>query len=95
MKISPDELLHVARLARLSLDEADLAVFTRQVGDILAYVDTLNEADTSGVPLQSHAAKLTNAFREDEVTNPEGAAGLLDNVPEREDGDILVPKIIG
>ncbi|MFH1887734.1 MAG: Asp-tRNA(Asn)/Glu-tRNA(Gln) amidotransferase subunit GatC [Pseudomonadota bacterium] len=95
MKITTGELLHVARLARLSVDEKDVAEFTRQVGDILEYVDTLNQADTRAVPPTSHSLDRVNAFREDGARPSLGTDELLENAPDREGPDILVPKIIG
>ncbi len=95
MKITTEELIRVARLARLDVDESDLAEFTRQVGDILAYVDTLNQADTRSVPPTSHALDRVNAFRPDAVTPSMDTDLLLQNTPDREGPDILVPKIIG
>ena len=50
MKISKDEVLHVAHLARLDLDEAGIEKLATQIGTILDYVDSLNQVDTTGVP---------------------------------------------
>ena len=94
MKITRDEILHVARLARLDLDEEDVARFTRQVSDILEYVETLSEVDTTDVPPMSHAIDVHNAFREDVVLPSMGAQAALANAPEKEGSEILVPKVI-
>ncbi|MFC1830215.1 Asp-tRNA(Asn)/Glu-tRNA(Gln) amidotransferase subunit GatC, partial [Thermodesulfobacteriota bacterium] len=69
MKITRDEVIHVANLARLDLDEAAIDTFAEQIGTILEYVDTLKRVDTEGVAPTSHAISLTNAFREDTVTD--------------------------
>ena len=50
MALTRDEVLHVAQLARLSLEPAEIDLFTRQLNDILAYVEKLQELDTAGVP---------------------------------------------
>ena len=68
MKITKNEVLHVADLARLDLDEESIDRFAGQIGEILEYVDTLNKLDTKGITPTSHAIFLTNAFREDEKT---------------------------
>lgn len=94
MKITPQEILHVAALARLELEETAIEAFAGQVGDILAYVDTLNGVDTSGVAPTSHAISLTNAFREDVITPHLENAAALANAPAEEDGSFLVPKVI-
>lgn len=95
MKISQEEVLHVARLARLDLDEAFLGRLAEQIGTILEYVDTLNQADTRGVSGTSHAISLTNAFREDVVHEPLDRELALANAPEKEDGAFVVPKVVG
>ena len=94
MIISKKEVEHVANLAKLELDEKDVERFAGQIGDILAYVDKLNQVDTQGVSPTSHAISLTNAFREDEVAEQLDRELSLDNAPEKEDGTFLVPKII-
>ena len=94
MKISKEEVLHVARLARLDLDEGAMDTFAGQIGDILAYVDTLNKVDTGDVAPTSHAISLTNAFRDDEVRAHLPRETALANAPDQEDGTFVVPKII-
>jgi aspartyl-tRNA(Asn)/glutamyl-tRNA(Gln) amidotransferase subunit C len=66
MKITKDEVLYVADLARLDLDEASIDMFAEQITEILGYVDMLKGVDTEGIQPTSHAIFLTNAFREDE-----------------------------
>jgi aspartyl-tRNA(Asn)/glutamyl-tRNA(Gln) amidotransferase subunit C len=94
MKISKADVLYVADLARLELDEASLERFAGQIDEILAYVDKLNEVDTTGVKPTSHAISLTNAFREDEERASIQPERALANAPEQEDGCFVVPKII-
>ena len=94
MKITKDEVLYVADLARLNLDEADIEKFAGQIGEILDYVDQLNEVDTVNVKPTSHAISLTNAFREDELQEHLERERVLANAPEKEDGNFVVPKII-
>jgi aspartyl-tRNA(Asn)/glutamyl-tRNA(Gln) amidotransferase subunit C len=94
MKITKDEVLYVADLARLDLDEASIEKFAGQIGDVLEYVEKLNEVDTEGLRPTSHAISLTNAFREDEQRQPLDLEQALANAPEKEDGNFVVPKII-
>ena len=94
MKISKDEVLYVADLARLNLDPAAIDKFAGQIGDILDYVDKLNEVNTEGVKPTSHAITLTNAFREDEQQEHLEREQALANAPQKEDGNFVVPKII-
>ena len=94
MKITKDEVLHVADLARLDLDEASIDKFAGQIGTILDYVDKLNEVDTGGIRPTSHAISLTNAFREDEQKEHLERDQALANAPQQEEGAFVVPKII-
>ena len=95
MKITKDEVLYVADLARLDLDAEMIDKFSGQIGTILDYVDKLNEVDTEGVRPTSHAISLTNAFREDEQTEHLERDKALANAPEKEDGSFIVPKVVG
>jgi aspartyl-tRNA(Asn)/glutamyl-tRNA(Gln) amidotransferase subunit C len=95
MKITKEEVIHVAALARLNLDEEAIALYTKQLGDILTYMDTLNGVDTKDIPPTSHAISITNAFRDDDVRPSIEQGGALKNAPESEDGSFVVPKIIG
>ncbi len=94
MKITKEEVLHVANLARLDIDKVLIDKFALQIGTILEYVDTLKEVDTQGVTPTSHAIFLTNAFREDDEKQSFDSDSALSNAPEKEDGNFIVPKVI-
>ena len=94
MKITKDEILHVADLARLDLDAEAIETFAGQIGKVLQYVDTLNEIDTEGIRPTSHAIFLTNAFREDEPRPHLDRDQALANAPEKDQGSFIVPKVI-
>jgi aspartyl-tRNA(Asn)/glutamyl-tRNA(Gln) amidotransferase subunit C len=95
MKITKEEILHVAHLARLELDDAAIDKFADQIGTVLEYVDQLKTVDTEGVKPTSHAISLTNAFREDELREHLQTEKVLANAPQRVDGSFVVPKVIG
>jgi aspartyl-tRNA(Asn)/glutamyl-tRNA(Gln) amidotransferase subunit C len=95
MTITKEDIIYVANLARLEVDDKDTETFAGQLGDVLTYVNTLNRVDTEGVPPTSHAISLTNAFREDEETGHLDRDTALRNAPETEDGSFLVPKVVG
>ena len=95
MKITKEQVLYVADLARLNLDEATIGKSPEQIGDILEYVDKLNEVNTDGITPTSHAISLTNAFREDEPQAHLDREQVLANAPQKEDGNFVVPKIVG
>jgi aspartyl-tRNA(Asn)/glutamyl-tRNA(Gln) amidotransferase subunit C len=94
MKITREQVEHVALLARLKLEEDEITTFTGQMDAILAYVDKLNELDTAGVVPTSHAVPMENAFRDDVVRPSIGVENALANAPERADGFFKVPKVI-
>ena len=94
MKISKKEVQHVAHLARLEINEADIERFADQIGTILDYVDTLKQVNTTGVSATSHAITLINAFREDREQAHLGAEAALANAPQQEAGAFVVPKVI-
>ncbi|MGD2100465.1 MAG: Asp-tRNA(Asn)/Glu-tRNA(Gln) amidotransferase subunit GatC [Desulfobacterales bacterium] len=94
MKITKEEVLYVARLARLDLDADAVDRFAGQIDEILGYIDKLNQVDTEGIQPTSHAISLTNAFRADEQRQHLDRKWALANAPEEEEGQFLVPKII-
>ncbi len=94
MKITTDEVLHVAKLARLKIDEKDLERLAEQLGSVLQYVESLNMVDTSGVVPTTHALSTQNAFRPDDAHTSTDRGNALSNAPETEDGFFIVPKII-
>lgn len=94
-KITREDVLHVARLARLEMSEADVATFSNQIATVLDYVLMMNRLDTGGVPPTSHAISLTNAFREDEPAGHLPREAALENAPGRDEEAFIVPKIVG
>jgi aspartyl-tRNA(Asn)/glutamyl-tRNA(Gln) amidotransferase subunit C len=95
MKITKEEVMYVADLARLDLDDAAIDKFAEQIATILEYIDLLNGLDTEDVEPTSHAISLTNAFRDDEEKEHLDRDLVLQNAPDREDGNFIVPKVVG
>jgi aspartyl-tRNA(Asn)/glutamyl-tRNA(Gln) amidotransferase subunit C len=95
MKINAEEVLHVAKLARLRIDPQGLEKLAGQVATILSYVDALAQVDTEGVPPTAHAIGVTNAFREDRPAGHLPPDQALANAPAREEDFFLVPRVIG
>jgi len=94
MRITQKEVEHVATLARLKLDQDEIATFTGQMDAILSYVDKLSTLDTDGIIPTSHAVPMENAFRADEIRPSIGTENALANAPERVEGFFKVPKVI-
>jgi aspartyl-tRNA(Asn)/glutamyl-tRNA(Gln) amidotransferase subunit C len=95
MQISPEEIAKVAHLARLELNQNEVAQMASEVGAILTYIDKLNELDTAGVKPTTHALAITNAFRDDVVIPSLPQAEALANGPQQNGEAFVVPKIIG
>jgi aspartyl-tRNA(Asn)/glutamyl-tRNA(Gln) amidotransferase subunit C len=93
-RITEEEVRHVALLSRLYFSDEEIKGFARDLNNILAYVEQLNELDTSGVEPTSHALKMSNVFRPDEVVAPPSVEDMLSNAPESESQCFKVPKII-
>ena len=95
MKITKEEVIHVANLARLEMQGDAIDRLAEQIGNILTYVETLEQVDTTGVVPTTHAISLSNAFREDDVRASIDRTAAQANAPETEDGLFLVPKVVG
>lgn len=94
MALTREEVLHVAKLARLTLNPEEVDLFTRQLNDILAYVEKLQEVPTAGVSPMAHAVSIFNVFREDEVAPGLSRDEGLANAPAPEEGTFSVPRVI-
>ena len=94
MKISKQEVEHVARLARLDLSEQEKEKLTDQLSNILTYVEKLNELDTRGIEPTSHVLDIRNVMRDDAARPGLSQESALANAPERAAGHYKVPKII-
>ena len=91
--ITVKDVEHVAKLARLELTEEEKEKFTSQLGDVLKYVEQMNEVDTSDVEPMAHAIDFVNVMREDRVKYEQTKEELMKNAPDAEDGFFKVPKI--
>jgi len=91
--ISKKDVEHVAKLARIELSEEETEKFTKQLGDIIKYVDQLNEVDTKGIEPMAHPYPLVNITRKDVVNHKISKDELLKNAPEEENSFFKVPKI--
>lgn len=94
MPLPRETVLKVATLARLRLDESEVAAMSDQLGAILDYVARLESIDTSNVEPMVHAIELTNVLRDD-VTQPSlTRTAALQNAPRQDGKYFLVPAII-
>lgn len=93
--ISRDEVLHLARLARLAVTDAELEALPAQLEAILSHVATVSAVAADDVVPTSHAADLTNVTREDVVVPGLTREQALAGAPAAEQGRFRVPQILG
>jgi aspartyl-tRNA(Asn)/glutamyl-tRNA(Gln) amidotransferase subunit C len=94
MKISREEIEHIAFLARLSLTDAEKGLFGTQLSSILEYMDKLNELDTTDIQPTSHVLSLQNVMRDDTPCDSLPGEDALMNAPSHTEKFYRVPKII-
>jgi aspartyl-tRNA(Asn)/glutamyl-tRNA(Gln) amidotransferase subunit C len=94
MKLSRDEVLHVARLARLAMTDEEVDRFGAQLSAILDHAARVSEVAADDVPPTSHALPLSNVYREDVVGECLPQDKALSTAPEVEQGRFKVPRII-
>ncbi len=94
MRLTPEEVEHVALLGRLELTDEERERFTTQLNSILQYFEQLQQIDTTGVPAMSHAVAVTNVMREDEPTPGLTPEEALQNAPDQDRDCFRVPRVI-
>ncbi len=93
--ISTEDVAHVARLARLSLSDDDLVVFTGQLAAVLGHAAELEALDTEGVAATAHPLPLVNVLRDDVVCASLDREEVLAQAPDAEEHRFRVPRILG
>ena len=90
--INRDQVLHVAKLARLKLTDDEVDRMAGELSTILAHVETMNELDLEGVEPTSHVVDLTNVLREDVPRPGLGREQALEQAPDAAEGGFRVPS---
>jgi aspartyl-tRNA(Asn)/glutamyl-tRNA(Gln) amidotransferase subunit C len=95
-KLTREDVLKLARLARLELSDAEVEEFTKDLSAILQYVEQLQSVDVKGLEPTNQVTGLTNVTRGDEIKDyGYKAADLLKNVPEAKDNQIKTKRVLG
>lgn len=95
-KLTRDDVLHLAQLARISLSDDEVAEFSEELSAILQYVEQLGSVDVSGLKPTNQVTGLTNVMRDDDVIDyGYDPRDLLKNVPHVQDNQIKVKRMIG
>lgn len=94
MKISKEEILHIAKLADLKIDENEIDKYVLNLQDILNFANIVNNAKTDGMEITVGANENYNVFRKDEVKEFDDMEALLQNAPDKENNMFKIPKVI-
>ena len=94
MKLSREEVLHIALLARVGLTEAEVDRLSEQVSNILENFEALQQVDTSGVPPTSQSIAIQNVMRDDEVAPSLSPDEVLANAPRKEEEFFRVRPVL-
>lgn len=94
MKISREEILHIAKLANLNLREEEIEKYMLNLQDILNFANIVNNAPVEGLRESSGVNENYNVFRKDEIVPFEDNESLLANAPEKERNMFKIPKVI-
>jgi len=92
--ISDETIDYVGILAKLELSADEKEQAKQDMGNMLDYIDKLNELNTEGIEPMSHIFSVNNVFREDVVINGDDRAEIIKNAPEEKNGSFKVPKTV-
>jgi aspartyl-tRNA(Asn)/glutamyl-tRNA(Gln) amidotransferase subunit C len=94
MAIDTDTARKVAKLARIRVEEADLAALAGELSGILGFMEQLNEVDVTGVEPMTSVTPMRLKRRADVVTDGDMQAAILKNAPDAREGFFAVPKVV-
>lgn len=92
--LTPEEVRHVAMLARLGLSDEEVETMRVQLAQVLDYIDMLNKVDTSQIPPTAQILSHLNITRQDSIRPSWPPSELLANAPGSEDGFFRVPPVL-
>lgn len=93
-RLSSQQVDHVAHLARLEISPAERESFCDQLGEVLGYVNKLQELATDDIPATLGVQPQPNVFREDVAVEPMDQSKVLANAPQAQDGGFRIPRIL-
>ena len=94
MQVSKEEILHIANLARLDLNENEVDKYIENLQDILNFANIVNNAPVEGLDITIGANEAKNIFRKDEIKRFEDTESLLQNAPDKDQNMFKIPKVI-
>jgi aspartyl-tRNA(Asn)/glutamyl-tRNA(Gln) amidotransferase subunit C len=94
VKLERDAVRHIARLARVHLNDEEVDTYAEQLGDIIGHFDALNRVDTEGVEPTAHTLPLRNVMADDVATKSLPQDQVLALAPNTEDGYLRVRAVL-
>ena len=94
MSVSPEQVRHIAKLARIAMSDAEIEALVPELNNILSWVEHLSEVDTDGVEPLTAVIENHLRLRDDAVTEGDRRDAILANAPAAEHGFFAVPKVI-
>lgn len=94
MQVSREEILHIANLAQLNLEESEIDTYLVHLQEILNFADVVNNAPVEGLDITVGANEAKNVFRKDEIKVFEDNESLLQNAVTKEQNMFKIPKVI-
>jgi len=94
VKLSREEVEHIADLAKLALSDEEIARYQEQLSAILEHFDQLQELETEEIPPTATVLPLRSVMRDDEARPPLERERVLENAPDAEDGCFWVPAVL-
>ena len=94
MALDKDKVAHIARLARIRVEDKDLAPIGKELDQILSWIEQLNEVDTADIAPMTSVVSLKLKRRADQVTDGGKADELMINAPDGTDHFFVVPKVV-
>ena len=94
MNVSKEEILHIANLASLNLEENEVDKYLENLQDILNFANIVNNAPVEGLDVTVGANEAKNVFRKDEINKFEDTESLLQNAESKEQNMFKIPKVI-
>ena len=94
MKVSKEEIMHIAKLANLNIKDEEIDKYLLNLQDILNFANIVNNAPVEGLSESFGVNENYNIFRKDEIVNFEDNKALMENAPEKERNMFKIPKVI-
>ena len=94
MRLSRDDVLHIALLARLGLTDTEVERLSEQLSNILENFEVLQQLDTSSIPPTAHSVALQNVMRDDEITVSFSPSEILANAPRKDENFFRVKAVL-